>query len=135
MTLALLQFKPGIVKDITEYSAGKNGPFWIDGSNVRFRNGYPTKIGGWENEDMFGISASDEPNYSSTNVVQAIGVPRNLNFWRALDGDDYLAVGTHNHLMMLTNEALYDITPLRNTATNINNNPFATMIVTGKPIA
>ena len=127
MTLALLQFKPGIVKDITEYSAGKNGPFWIDGSNVRFRNGYPTKIGGWENEEMFGISASDEASYLSGNTVQAIGVPRNLNFWRALDGEDYLAVGTHNHLMMLANEALYDITPLRNTATNINNNPFATV--------
>ena len=47
MTLQLLQFKPGIVKDITEYSAGKNGPFWVDGNLVRFKNGYPTKIGGW----------------------------------------------------------------------------------------
>ena len=43
MPLQLLQFKPGIVKDITEYSAGKNGPFWVDGDLVRFRNGYPTK--------------------------------------------------------------------------------------------
>lgn len=127
MTLALLQFKPGIVKDITEYSAGKNGPYWIDGNNVRFRNGYPTKIGGWENDPMFGINAADGANYSNTNQVHTIGVPRNLNYWRALDGEDYLSIGTHNHLMILVNQALYDITPLRNTATNINNNPFATV--------
>lgn len=127
MTLALLQFKPGIVKDITEYSAGKNGPYWIDGNNVRFRNGYPTKIGGWENDPMFGINAADGANYLNTNQVHTIGVPRNLNYWRALDGEDYLSIGTHNHLMILVNQALYDITPLRNTATNINNNPFATV--------
>ena len=52
MTLQLLQFKAGIVKDITEYSANKNGPFWIDGDLVRFRNGYPTKIGGWEKDQI-----------------------------------------------------------------------------------
>ena len=84
MPLRLLQFKPGIVKDITEYSAGKNGPFWGDGNNVRFKNGYPTKIGGWEEETMFGINASDDANYSPTNPATVIGVPRNLNYWRSI---------------------------------------------------
>ena len=50
MPLNVVQMSPGIVKDITEYSAGKNGPFWVDGNNVRFKNGYATKIGGWKNE-------------------------------------------------------------------------------------
>jgi hypothetical protein len=44
----LLKFRPGVVKDITEYSAGKNGPFYVDSNLVRFVNGYPKKIGGWE---------------------------------------------------------------------------------------
>ena len=126
MPLRLLQFKPGIVKDITEYSAGKNGPFWVDGNNVRFKNGYPTKIGGWEEEVMYGINASDNANYSPTNTATVIGVPRNLNYWRSIaDGEDYLAIGSHNHLMILVNQALFDITPLITTATNLSN-PFAT---------
>ena len=54
MPLQLLKYDPGIVKDITQYAAGKNGPFWVDGNLVRFRNGYPTKIGGWQNEGMAG---------------------------------------------------------------------------------
>lgn len=127
MTLQLLQFRPGIVKDITEYSAGKNGPFWVDGSNVRFRNGYPTKIGGWVKDDIYGLSAADEVNYAAGSEVTLIGIARNLNFWRSIsDGEDYMAIGTHNHLFILENEALFDITPLRATATNINSNPFAT---------
>ena len=39
MPYQLMQIKPGIVKDITQYSAGKNGPYWIDGNLVRFNNG------------------------------------------------------------------------------------------------
>jgi hypothetical protein len=50
MPLQLLKYNPGIVKDITQYSAGKNGPYWVDGDLVRFRNGYPTKVGGWEKD-------------------------------------------------------------------------------------
>ena len=35
-------------------------------------------------------------------------------FWRAdVDGEDRLAVGTHNHLYIIENGAIYDITPLR----------------------
>ena len=47
MPLTGIDFKPGIVKDITTYSAGKVGPYWTDGDKVRFVNGLPEKIGGW----------------------------------------------------------------------------------------
>jgi hypothetical protein len=36
MPLRPFEIKPGIVKDITAYAAGKNGPFWTDGDKVRF---------------------------------------------------------------------------------------------------
>ena len=86
MPLNLVQLKPGVVKDITEYASGKNGPFWTDGNNVRFRNGYATKIGGWENEEIFSIDVSN--NVTST-ASSTTGVPRKLNFWRATsDGVD-----------------------------------------------
>ena len=126
MTLQLLKFNPGIVKDITEYSAGKNGPYWVDGSNIRFRNGYPTKIGGWVKDEIYGVLPDGNADYSTETTL--IGVARNLNFWRSLsDGEDYMAIGTHNHLFILENEALFDITPLRASATNINADPFATV--------
>jgi hypothetical protein len=44
MPLQLLKYNPGIVKDITQYSAGKNGPYWVDGDLVRFRNGYQLRL-------------------------------------------------------------------------------------------
>jgi hypothetical protein len=118
MPLQLLKYDPGIVKDITEYAAGKNGPYWVDGNLVRFRNGYPTKIGGWQNDGMLGL----DPNGTITqNYVTLTGIARKTAFWRAItNGEDYMAIGTHNHLFILENGSLYDITPLRdvsNTAT------------------
>jgi hypothetical protein len=44
MTLQTLKFNPGINRDITGLS-NENGYFDCD--KVRFRNGYPEKIGGW----------------------------------------------------------------------------------------
>ena len=110
MPLDLVQLKPGVVKDITSYSSGKNGPFWVDGSNVRFRNGFPTKIGGWVNDEIVALDASGNLTSTASSLE---GVPRKINFWRAItDGEDYLASGTHNHLYLIKGSAIYDITPL-----------------------
>jgi hypothetical protein len=111
MPLQVLKYNPGVVKDITEYAAGKNGPFWVDSDLVRFKNGYPEKIGGWVKEQ---INALDTAG-SITNIETTItGIARRMVFWRAVaDGEDRLAVGTHNHLYIVENGALYDITPLR----------------------
>ena len=70
MSYRLLKLNSGIVKDITEYSAGKNGPFYVDSNLVRFRNGYPTKIGGWEQEVYF-------DNADTSNATLAQGKPKN----------------------------------------------------------
>ena len=115
MSYRLLKLNSGIVKDITEYSAGKNGPFYVDGNLVRFKNGYPSKIGGWEQEVYF-----DNADTSSTTLAQ--GKPKNAVFWRASDdGIDRIALGTHNHLYIINSGVLYDITPLRKTSTNLSN--------------
>ena len=45
MPLQKLQFQPGINKESTSY-ANEGG--WFDCDKVRFRAGYPEKIGGWE---------------------------------------------------------------------------------------
>ena len=119
MPLSVLQYKPGIVKDITEYAAGKNGPFWVDGDLIRFKNGYPEKIGGWEKEQINALDTSGSITSTETTIT---GIARRMLFWRAFtDGEDRLAVGTHNHLYIVENGGLFDITPLRKTTSNLTN--------------
>ena len=115
MSYRLLKLNAGIVKDITEYSAGKNGPFYIDSNLIRFRNGYPTKIGGWEEEVYFSTTST-----SSTTLAQ--GKPKNAIFYRSItDGIDRIVLGTHSHLYIINSGVLYDITPLRKTSLNLSN--------------
>jgi hypothetical protein len=122
MPLVPLKFKAGIVKDITEYSAGKGG-FYVDGNLVRFRNGYPTKIGGWLKEDYFGLNPDDTATINPTTIT---GVPRKLIQWRAnSDGADRIAIATHNHIYIIKDSIFHDITPLRKTTLNLTN-PLAT---------
>jgi hypothetical protein len=119
MPLSLLKYNPGIVKDITEYAAGKNGPFWVDGDLIRFKNGYPEKIGGWEKEQINALGTSGSITSTETTIT---GIARRMLFWRAFtDGEDRLAVGTHNHLYIVENGGLFDITPLRKTTSNLTN--------------
>jgi len=111
MSLQLLKFQPGIVKDITEYAAGKAGPFWIDSDLVRFRNGYPTKIGGWLKDTFNSLNADGTVSSSATSVQ---GIARKMLSWRSdEDGIDRIVVSTHNHLYIIQDSGLFDITPLR----------------------
>ena len=45
MPLSPLKFRPGINRDVTSYT---NEGGWVDCDKIRFRFGYPEKIGGWE---------------------------------------------------------------------------------------
>jgi len=111
MSLQLLKFQPGIVKDITEYAAGKSGPFWVDADLIRFRNGYPTKIGGWL-ADIFNALNADGTVSSTATTIE--GIARRMIPWRSNeDGLDRIVVSTHNHLYIIQDSGLYDITPLR----------------------
>lgn len=111
MPLSKLQFKPGINRENTNY-AGEGG--WYDGDKIRFRSGYPEKIGGWQN-----LAAS------VSGVVNTYkGVCRNLWNWITLNSSNLMALGTEQKLYVENGGAFYDITPIRQTVT-INNNPFA----------
>ena len=98
MPLSKLQFRPGINNDVTSYS---NEGGWRDGDKVRFRLGFPEKIGGWE-------------KYSSSTYL---GTARALHNWIALDGSDFLGVGTHLKYYIEEGESFNDITPIRSTTT------------------
>ena len=96
MPLTKLQFRPGIVRDLTSYS---NEGGWRDGDKVRFRLGYPEKIGGWA-------------KYSSSTFL---GSCRALHNWIALDGSDFLGLGTHLKYYVEEGGTYNDITPIRDT--------------------
>ena len=76
MPLVPLKFKAGIVKDITEYASGQAG-FYTDGNLVRFRNGFPEKIGGWL-EEIYSFNADQ------TTSATVTGMPNHLVAWRAI---------------------------------------------------
>ena len=94
MPLTKLQFRPGINREITSYS---NEGGWRDCDKIRFRMGYPEKLGGWE-------------KLSSSTYL---GSARALHNWIALDGSDYLGVGTHLKYYIEEGGGFNDITPLR----------------------
>jgi len=101
MPLTKLQFRPGINREITNYS---NEGGWFDGDKIRFRFGFPEKIGGWD-------------RFSSASVFSAsfLGTCRALLPWVALDGSRYLGVGTNVKYYLNEGGGLSDITPIRAT--------------------
>jgi len=96
MPMTALKFKPGIVSDITSYS---NEGGFVDGDKVRFRFGFPEKFGGWE-------------KYSPN---QYLGSARRLHNWVALDGSDFMGIGTHLKYYIEEGQTFNDITPIRTT--------------------
>ena len=94
MPLTKLQFRPGINKEITAYS---NEGGWVDGDKIRFRFGFPEKIGGWD-------------KYTTSTYL---GTPRSLHAWVTLAGDKYLAVGTSQKYYIESGGSFNDITPVR----------------------
>jgi len=99
MPFTKLQFKPGIVSDITSYST-EGG--YVNGDKIRFRLGFPEKIGGWE-------------KYMSSTYL---GSARALHNWSALDGSNFLGIGTTFKYYIEEGQTLNDITPNRATTTN-----------------
>ncbi len=99
MPLQKLQFRPGVNRESTSL-ANEGG--WFDCDKVRFRSGYPEKIGGWA--------------ALSYNTFQ--GVCRSLFNWVTLRGNNLLGVGTNLKFYVEDGGAYYDITPIRLNTTN-----------------
>jgi len=93
MPLKKIPIKSGFNKQDTATAAEGQ---WIDGDFVRFRYGYPEKIGGWQ----------------QTTSSRLAGAAREILTWTAIDGSRYSAVGTNKCLFIYFEGAFYDITPL-----------------------
>ena len=96
MPLTKLQFRPGINKELTSYS---NEGGWNDCDKVRFRAGYPEKIGGW----------------AKLGSNSFLGTCRALHPWQTLALEKFVGLGTTKKYYIEEGEAYYDITPLRST--------------------
>tara|TARA_R100000951_G_scaffold103516_1_gene96181 strand:+ start:270 stop:2135 length:1866 start_codon:yes stop_codon:yes gene_type:complete len=99
MPFQKLLFKAGINDERTSYSSESG---WYEGDKVRFRQGFPEKIGGW--------------NRISTSTFQ--GVCRSLWNWVTLAGFNLVGVGTNLKFYLEQGGAYNDITPIRATTTN-----------------
>ena len=124
MPLQKLQFRPGINRESTTL-ANEGG--WFECDKIRFRSGFPEKLGGWEQDTGTyyndGISAAPP-------VGSYWGVCRSMWNWNSLAGNNYLSLGT-NLKYYIQNGAdglFYDVTPLRNPAgTTITGTAFTTV--------
>jgi len=102
MPLIKLQFRPGVNRDQTNYS-GEGG--WYESEKIRFRSGYPQKLGGW-------LKAT--PN-------TFIGACRQMWNWITTYADDFLSVGTEQKVYIEAGGIFFDITPLRTSAPTLSN--------------
>jgi len=106
MPLQKLALKPGVNRENTRYTS-EGG--WYESDKVRFRQGMPEKIGGWE-------------RISSATFL---GICRSLHTWVTLVDLTITSVGTHLKYYLENGGAYYDITPIRATVTLTN--PFTTV--------
>ena len=94
MPLSRIQFKPGLNRDQTNY-AGEGGFYECD--KIRFRSGFPQKIGGWLRYGVFTL----------------VGICRQMYNYITSFSDNILALGTSAKLYLEVGTNLINITPLR----------------------
>ena len=93
MPLQKIELRPGINRESTTYS---NEGGYFSGDKIRFRSGYPEKIGGWTR--------------LSNNTYQ--GTCRALVNWASLTGSNYLGVGTNLKYYIELGGVYNDVTPI-----------------------
>jgi len=97
MPLQKLQLRPGVNREGTTL-ANEGG--WFECDKVRFRSGFPEKIGGW----------------AALSYSTFLGVARSLWNWVTLKSYNLLGVGTNLKFYVESGGAYYDITPIRFTS-------------------
>ena len=108
MPLQKLQFRPGLNREGTDYS---NEGGWYDGDKIRFRSGFPEKLGGW----------------TQVSSNQFNGVARSIWVWADGDagaGNSYIGIGTNTKYYIFFGGVYNDVTPIIYTSTLTN--PFQT---------
>ena len=110
MPLQKLQFRPGVNREGTTL-ANEGG--WFECDKIRFRSGFPEKLGGWV-QDTGTAEATLQPP-----VGAYWGVCRAMWNWNSLSGNNFLSLGTNLKYYIQNGPGgqFYDITPIRATST------------------
>jgi hypothetical protein len=119
MPLQKLQLRPGVNRESTTLA---NEGTWFEMDKVRFRSGYPEKLGGWTLDPGTTPSALQPPAGSYW------GVARSLWNWITLGGANLMGIGTNlkYYIQQSSGGDFYDITPLRDVNT-VASNAFTTV--------
>jgi len=119
MPLQKLQFRPGVNREGTTL-ANEGG--WFECDKIRFRSGFPEKLGGWAKDSGVAAATLQPPSGSFW------GVCRSMWNWNSLAGANYLALGTNLKYYIQNGPGgnFYDITPIRATDT-VASNAFTTV--------
>jgi hypothetical protein len=91
--LTKLNLKPGFHRESTQYS--EEGA-WFDGDRVRFREGKPENLRGYEKRITEGL----------------LGTVRDLTTWTNNNTQKLLALGTEQQLGILYSDQVFDVTPI-----------------------
>ena len=127
MPLQKLQFRPGVNREGTTL-ANEGG--WFESDKVRFRSGYPEKIGGWEKDT--GSAVLVDTATSSVLLTPPTGsfwgVCRSLWNWLTLSSYNLVGLGTNLkfYIQNSVNGSFYDVTPIRKSSA-IASNAFTTV--------
>jgi hypothetical protein len=114
MPLQKLQLRPGVNRESTTLA---NEGTWFEMDKVRFRSGYPEKLGGWTLDQGLAESSLQPPAGSFW------GVCRSLWNWVTLDGFNLMGLGTNLkfYIQQTAGGSFYDVTPIRDTASGVTN--------------
>jgi hypothetical protein len=115
MPLQEIRLMPGINRESTSY-ANKGG--YYAGDKIRFRSGFPGKIGGWQ-------------SLSNPTLYTYNGVCRLLWNWVTTASENLIAVGTNQKFYVNYGGQYYDITPV-NYSTTLAAAPFS--VTSGSPL-
>ena len=130
MPFIKLQFKPGVNRDQTDYS---NEGGWYECDKIRFRSGYPEKLGGWVKRTPTAFA----------------GYCRQMWNWVTTYSDDLLALGTNEKVYIENGGYFYDITPFNTPLAGSNTfavtdtqslvtvtttTPLPSNLITGEPV-
>jgi hypothetical protein len=119
MPLQKLLLRPGVNRESTTLA---NEGTWFEMDKVRFRSGYPEKLGGWVKDTGTTPSALQPPAGSYW------GVARSLWNWVTLSGANLMGIGTNlkYYIQQSSGGNFSDVTPIRDTST-VASNAFTTV--------
>lgn len=110
MAFGVVALNPGID---TQHTPAQLTHGWSAANLVRFRDGFPEKMGGW----------------AHLNATALTGTALGMHAWADLNGTPYLMAGTEQRAQVYFSGSLYDVTPIRKTknvtpnfSTQINSN-------------